>query len=180
MSIEKIFQKIKDNIFLIPTERFDTLAADKSLMDSFVYYLVLLAITMPFNIIISIISHGATISAIIGALFGAVLIIPLFYLSCVIMFALLKIVGGKADLSRTIQVFIYGGTCGTIFSWIPLLNYLASLVSLSNIVLGSARIHQIPLWKAVLVIVVVPIIIFIILAVMASIAMMSLFSGGFA
>jgi hypothetical protein len=178
MALGGIFQKMKENLFFIAAEKLDTLAKDKSLMDSFQYFLVLMVITMPFHIIISIIGKGEIASVIIGSIIGLIIGIPLFYLVISILFALLKLMGGTADLSRTIQVFIYGGTCGAIFGWIPVISFFTSLISLSNIVLGIARVHQIQLWKSILVIVVFPIIILIILAIIASVAMVSLLPGG--
>lgn len=179
MNFAAIFNKIKENVFLIPAERFDSLTTDKSYKDSFIYLLICFALSFPirwgmmfldykepgFNLI-PISFETKLFVTFFGTLIGTIIGIPLIYLFYLVQHFLLKLFGAKEGLLKSIQVFIYGSTPGLLFGSIPLVGIVTSLVILSNTVLGSARIHQIDWWKAILAIVVIPILIAILLAIL--------------
>ena len=162
-----LVEKIKGNLFLIPSERFDGLTKDKGFGESFKYLIAILAISLVVSIIISSVLYSEFIGLlpllIVGMVVGLVIAIPILYISYGIMHILLKIVGAKGSYLKTVQVFIYGGTCGTVFNAIPFLGYLAGLVSLANIVLGAARVHKISLLRSIVALVVIPAVVVVIL-----------------
>jgi len=162
-----LIEKIKQNLFLIPGERFDGLTKDKGFGESFKYLLAILAISLVVSIIASSVLNPGFIGLfpllIAGMVIGLVIAIPILYISYGVMHLFLKIVGAKESYLKTVQVFIYGGTCGTLFSGIPLLGYLAGLVSLVNIVLGAARVHKISVLRSIVALVVIPAVIAVVL-----------------
>lgn len=88
-------------------------------------------------------------------LIGAVFIFIIFYVWFGILHLLLKLIGGKADYLKTVQVCIYGITPWFVSNWLPLpylnplLGVVAWFISLVNIVRGVKRVHRISLPKAV-------------------------------
>ena len=160
-----LLEKIKENIFLIPAERFEGLTKDPGYKDSFVYLLACLAISIPIRIIVGLLGIGDITLLITATIIGVIFSIPIFYVGYIILHILLKLVGAKEGLSKTVQVFIYGGTCALIFGSIPLIGFIAGLISLVNIVVGAAKVHKISNLRAAIAVVVIPIIVGIVLAI---------------
>ncbi len=181
MDFAALFQKIKENIFLIPAERFDSLTTDKSYKDSFVYLLVCLTLSFPIRWVVTLLEYKEptvlgsilvltpfetkVVAAFLSTLIGTIMAIPLIYLLYLVQHFLLKIFGANEGLLKSIQVFIYGSTVELLFGSIPLVGIVTSLAVLSNVVLGTARVHRIEWWKAVLALVVIPTIIVVVLLV---------------
>ncbi len=147
--------RIKDNLLLISAERFDALVQDKGYLDSFIYYIACIVLSVPFTLLAAYLTNS---------LIGTILVIPvsiaisvvLAYIIFAIQHALLRLLGGQATLLQTIQVLIYGSTPAIIFGTIPIINVLASLAGLANVVIGAARVHRISLLRAIVAIVVIP------------------------
>lgn len=163
MDLNAILEKIKTCIWLVPENRFDDLTKDKGYVDSFIYLLLITILSIPVVLISSFFNASGLMVAVIAIPMMFILGIPLSYVGYLIMFALLKLFGGKADLLKTVQVFIYGGTSSTILGGIPLIGIIPGIVSLINIVKGAARVHQLPWWKVVIAIIVIPFIVMVIL-----------------
>ncbi len=166
MEIGENIARIKDNLFLIPTERFDELTKDPGYKESLIYLIACIVISLPLEILVSVFENDVftTIAAIP---FIFIITIPVLYLVYFLQFLLLKLVGGQAGFLQSVQVFIYGSTISLILSSVPLLGFLASFVALANIVLGSARVHKISLLRSILALVVIPIIIAILVVLLA-------------
>ena len=159
MDLNAILEKIKTCVWLIPENRFDDLTKDKGYVDSFIYFLIITALSIPVVLISSFLNPSGLMVAVFAIPMMFVLGIPLSYVGFLILFALLKLFGGKADLLKTIQVFIYGGTSSTIFGGLPIIGIVPGVVSLINIVKGAARVHQMQWWKVVIAIIVIPLIV---------------------
>ncbi len=163
--------RIKDNLFLIPAARFDSLVQDKGYADSFIYYVACIILSVPFTLLAAYLTNS---------LVGTIMIIPvsvilsvvLAYVVFGIQHVLLRLVGGKGTFLQSVQLFIYGSTPSIIFGTIPLVNVLSSLVGLANVVVGAERVHRISLLRAIVAIVVIPAILFV-----AALAALLLLSG---
>jgi hypothetical protein len=163
MEIGENVSRIKDNLLLIPSERFDTLTKDPGYKTSFIYLIACLILSIPIMLIGAMAQGIGIIAAIISLPISLILSIPILYIMYLIQFALLKIVGGKASFQQSVQIFIYGGTAALIFGNFPFLGMIAGLIALANIVLGSARIHQISTLRSIIALIIIPLIILIIL-----------------
>ncbi|MBI5159035.1 YIP1 family protein [Candidatus Micrarchaeota archaeon] len=178
MDAGEIIKKIKNNLFFIPEAKFDELTKEKEYAKTFQYLVACLIVSLPINLVISILAYkepaiiGGTplatkiAMALITTIIGTVVAIPVLYILYAIMHGLLKLAGGKASLRETIQIYVYGNTCATIFGGIPIISLIIGLVSLSNIVLGVKRIHKMSLWKAIAVVVVIPIVLTVIITIL--------------
>ncbi len=169
MDLKELLKKVWNNIFLIPEARFDGLTKDKNYKESFIYLLACMIISLPIFWIATILLitdpsgditlAGKIISAFTGSIVYIVLGIPLTYIGIGICHLLLKLLGGKADFLKTVQVFIYGETTSVILGNIPFFGWIFSLVALANITLGAKRIHKISLLRAIVAVIVIPVII---------------------
>jgi hypothetical protein len=175
MNFSNIFKRIKDNFLLVPGERFDKLTKDTSYKDSFIYLVVCLVLSIPFLFLVSVLNFQSVFAdptvpssappTIINILFGLVLAIPLGYAWYAFSHGLFKLLGGPVKLLKTVQVMIYGSTSAIILSTIPILGGIFGLIALANVTRGIMRIHKLPLWKVLLVLVVLPVILISIAAV---------------
>jgi len=171
MDMNSILERLRTTLWIVPEKRFDDMVKDNNYTDSFIYLLICMALSIPIMIlgyIVIALANNASLSsaasAVVLSLPAVFLIgIPLQYIGFGVEFALLKILGGKGDFQKSVQVFVYAGTPSFIFGSLPYIGILPSLLGLYNIVVGSARLHQMSLWKAVIAIVVIPIIIAIVI-----------------
>jgi hypothetical protein len=179
MEFSKNISRIRNNLLLIPSERFDDLTKDSGYKTSFIYLIACLILSIPIIIIAGLFSGAGIVSIIIGIPLGLIIAIPLIYLLYLIQFALLKIVGGKASLLQSVQVFVYGSTSSLIFGQFPVLGIIPGLIALANIVLGSARVHKISVLRSAIALIVIPIIILIIVGIIMVLVVGAFFSSIF-
>jgi hypothetical protein len=175
MDLAENIMRIKDNLFVIPKERFDKLVKDNEYSTSFFYLMACLIISVPIEIIVAL-ADGMTIFETLVFIFMYLVLVPPFaYLVYAIQHLFLKLVGGQAGMLQSIQTFIYGGTCAIIFSSIPCLGLIPTFISLANVVQGSARVHKISTLRAILALVVIPIVVIIALVLVLFLLFGSLF-----
>ncbi len=158
--------RIKDNLLLIPEARFDALVQDKGYMDSFIYYLVCIVLSIPFSLLVAYFT-SSLIETVLVIPVSIILSVVMAYIIFGIQHLLLRLVGGKAGYLQSVQVFIYGSTPSIVFGTLPIANIIASLIGLANVVIGAARIHKISLLRSVVAILVIPTIILIALVLAA-------------
>ncbi|MDD5337118.1 MAG: YIP1 family protein [Candidatus ainarchaeum sp.] len=186
MDIGALITKMKENILLIPEERFDALTKDSGYGDSFIYLLAAVLITLPIYIALQVLgfgmnaltsSTGAGLAElpILGGVYAVsiaigivvrLLSVPLSYIGFGIVHILLKLVGGKADFLKTVQLMIYGSTPSLLLSWIPCVGWIFGLAGLVNIILGAKRVHNITLLRAIVAIIVIPVLVAVVVAVL--------------
>jgi hypothetical protein len=164
MDLGANIRRIKDNLFLIPEARFDDLTKDADYKDSLIYLVACLILAIPIQLIVSL-AQGTLIASLVMLPVVLVLTLVLCYVSYGIEFLLLRLLGGQASLLQSMQIFIYGSTSYLIFSSIPCISFLLSIVAIGNIVRGSVHIHKISLLRAIIALVVIPIAIVLVLAV---------------
>jgi len=172
-------RRIKENLFLIPEERFDALSKDP-LSVSLVYLLALLVLSLPFQVAKLLFDEFSIMNALIYAPIAYLFYIPLFYIGFVVLHILLKLLGGKASFSETVATMIHAETLFLIVGPLPYIGVLAALVALPNIVLGAKRVHKISLLRSIAAVVVIPLIIFIFIiaiVILLFAAMMSSYVG---
>ena len=175
MDINQIIMKIKDNFFLISESRFDQITRDAGYVDSLIYLIACIILSLPIVLVINLLSFNL-IGAVLTTGIYAVMFIPIAYVLYLIQFVLLKLVGGKGSLLQSLQVFIYGDTSALILGNLPLIGLIFGLISLANVVVGSARIHKISLLRAILALIVIPIVVLIILMVILMMVLGAAFS----
>jgi len=179
VDISGIAEKAKKCAFLIDEKKFDELIVDAGYADSFVYLFAVSLILLVFNLIVGVVraqmapsnvilsAAEMLLAVLVGVVLGWILNFVFLYLWAGFCHLLLKLLGGKAPLLKTVQVFIYGGTPSYLFSWIPLIGLLAYLLSLANVTIGIKRVHNISLLKAVLVTIIIPAAIICVIVVLA-------------
>ncbi len=155
MDLKKALERIRQNLFIIPPERFDTLAADRDFSPSAFHLLICLLFSVPIDLALAALGNSF-FQALLSVPASLVVSVMLSYLLFSLQHLFLKLVGGKAPLLQSVQVFIYGNTVSLIFGGLPIIGFLTMLVSLVNVVQGSARIHKIPLWRSALALVILP------------------------
>lgn len=162
MDLKENLMRIKDNLLLIPEERFDSLTQDSGYGTSFIYLVACLVISLPVEMILTSISEGLLI-ALISVPIALIISLPVAYLIYGIQHLFLRLVGGQGTFLQSVQVFIYGSTVSLIFGSIPLVGTLLSLLVLANVVLGSKRVHKISIWRALLALIALPLLLAIII-----------------
>jgi hypothetical protein len=159
MDLGEILKKIKSNLWLLPEAKFDGLTKDTGYTASFVYLVICLIISIPLRFVTDILVYGNNaLTALVGAVIGVIVTVPLVYISYFMMHLIIKLLGGARGLLRTVQIYIYGSTAALIFSYVPILGFIASLVALANVVFGVKRIHDMSLFRAILAVVVIPVV----------------------
>ncbi|MGV8085025.1 MAG: YIP1 family protein [Candidatus Bilamarchaeum sp.] len=163
MNIFDILKKINDNLLLVPEARFDSLCNDSDYYPSLVYLLTCVLLSMPLWFVVEYFTPSNPLlpvtSRMAAILIGVVLAVPLSYILFGLQHILLRLFGGKATYLQSCQVLIYGGTARFIFGVVPLINLIAGLISLANVVIGAARVHKISLYRAIAALIVVPLIV---------------------
>ncbi len=160
MELGTILEKIKSNLWLLSEAKFDGLTKDAGYMPSFVYMLVCLVISIPFRFLTDVFITGQdSMVALISAVMGIIVSIPVLYVSYFITHLFVKLLGGGAPFLKTVQIFIYGSTLALILSYVPILGFFAGLIALANVVFGVKRIHKLSLLKAILAVVVLPVLV---------------------
>jgi len=172
MNLDRIIDKLRRCLLLIPPEHFDELTSETGYLPAFLHLLFCIAISIPVSALFLLLTPllspvpdrsilfylpGAFLLAFFGAITTAISLLAFSLLS----FALLKIMGGKAKFIQTIQVFIYGMTAFQIFFYVPYAGILSLLLGLINAIRGASRVHKIPLWMSFIALVVIPVFLFI-------------------
>ena len=169
MNLIEVVKKINDNLLLVPAEKFDSLCSDLEHFPSLVYLLTCVLISLPLWFIVEYFTPTNPLlplqSRVASILIGVVFAIPVSYIVFGLQHLLLKALGGKGTFLQSCQVLIYGGTARFVFGVVPILNIIAGLISLANVVLGASRIHKISLIRAILALVVIPIVVVVVLMV---------------
>lgn len=171
MDLMAILSKIKENLFLIPEEKFDGLTKDISYADSFIYLVVSALLysilAFPISLLSGVVNVASTtksaaagvvggpVTALVSTALVFVMLIVFRYVYIILVHLLLKLVGGTAPLLKTAQVMIYGST-PMILAPIPCAGWIFSLLVLANTVVGAKRVHNISLLKAVVAMIVIP------------------------
>jgi len=85
---------------------------------------------------------------------SAVSIIVGIFVMGAIIHALVYLLGGKKGYIQTLKALMYGSTPALIFGWIPIINIIAIVVSLSNQVIGVCQLQGLTTLRAALAILV--------------------------
>lgn len=160
MELMENILRIKGNLFLIPAEKLDSQANDPGYKTSLIYLLACLVLSIPFYLLGAMLDGILAIS-VIATPFYIGMGVVMAYISFSIYHVLLRLVGGRAPLRRTIQMMIYGMTPSIIFGSIPCIGALAALIALANIILGAVRVHGISLLRSVVALFILPLLIII-------------------
>lgn len=167
MDFGAIINKIKENFLVIDEGKFDKLADGKGFTDITVYLAIIMLVNL---VLLAAVSLLSGVDAFIGMLlvvpFALIMGIVFAFIGFGVMHLIIKLFGGKATYNQTFQVYTYSMTCQYLLGWIPLVGFIAGLVSLYNVVRGVAKVHKISLVSAVLATVVVPLVIAVIIGVL--------------
>lgn len=189
---ESLFEKFKNNALLMNEGRFDALTRDeRDWGPSAMYLFIACVIYYVFATPVQLFLTGLTTTSMYEGMLGLtgialtlVLMVFSFFVSLVavyiwgaIAYVLLKLFGGKADMLKTVQVMIYGNTPYFLFGWIPCINVIVWFLGLANVVIGQKQVHDIPLWKAIVALIVIPLAIIAVLALVLALFFVSVFNG---
>ncbi len=156
------WQKIK-YIVTKPKDFFDVIQNETEIKRSIIYYLLINLIVAPLGIISFILLNPSIkANAFFIYLLSLIIGIVIFVLFLFLYNWIISLFGGKQGLTRTFQTFIYGSTPGILLSWVPFVNFLASIYSIYLTIIGLIKLQQMETKKAILAYF-LPIVIFLIL-----------------
>ena len=112
---------------------------------------------------------GVAVDLFLVYILGVALVLPF------LTHLVLKLMGGKRPLGDTMQMYIYASTPSVLLGWVPCLGIFAYFVSFGNLVRGLKAVNKMPLWKA-LVAVLLPGVLFAAALVLVGIAVLSYFT----
>ncbi|AJF62942.1 MAG: hypothetical protein QT11_C0001G0806 [archaeon GW2011_AR20] len=182
-----IFNKIKSILFN-PEKFFANLNKEKTIQDSLIYYIVLLA----FNVVMSYIMFlifGDVITKMVFNMFnfgqempsfsslqvfgqmimGYVLGILFGFVIAAILFVWILIFGGNKGYAKAYQLFVYSETPSMLLKWIPFLGFITWIYDLVLLIIGTKKIYNFSATKSTL-IYVIPLVILFIIGVFALVA----------
>ncbi|MGV8176719.1 MAG: YIP1 family protein [Candidatus Bilamarchaeaceae archaeon] len=187
---ESLFEKFKNNAFLMKEERFDELTKDErdwgpSALYLFIASAILVVLTTALQSFLMVSNpayaqfDGGTVVAIVllSIVFSLFFYFVLTYVGAGICYVLLRIFGGTANLLKTVQATIYGGTPVFLFGWIPFIGLFALLLGIVNVVIGYKKLHGIPYWKVVVAVIIIPLAVFAVLMLLLVAYFVSVFTG---
>ncbi len=188
-----MIDKIKD-ILIRPMLFFDRIKEENGVKKAFIYFMILSFFSTLLAYLVSLVMPAYSIG-VIEKLFSitvpteavqvpTVLTTILYYLlSLGLSFAVagllhlwILIFGGKADYTKSYQLYIYAYTPMYVFSWIPFLGFFAGIYSLILLILGTEKMHSISRKRAILMYV-IPVGIFLIIGIVGFIFMLTLFKA---
>lgn len=155
--------RIKDNLFLIPEQRFPDLVKDPDLTTSLVYLVACLVLAIPVKLAVGFMEGAPLFDNLLYAFVLQFLLLPIAYLLYGVGHFFLVLVGGTASFKQSVQIFIYGGTLALIIGSFPVVGFIAGLIALANMVMGASKVHHISLARTLVAIIVQPVILFIVL-----------------
>ncbi len=88
---------------------------------------------------------------VLSIVWGIVLGIILSFIIAGILYVWISIFGGKADYTKTYQLYAYSKVPHLLLAWIPGIGTLAWFYSLALLIIGTSEIHKISQKKAALI-----------------------------
>ncbi|MEK6862615.1 MAG: YIP1 family protein [Nanoarchaeota archaeon] len=174
-----ILNKIK--LILFYPDKFFSSLKEKTIQDSLLYYIILLAFNVIMGYLILLIFGDVfirylynlfnlnlalpTLNAInlFGqVILGYILAIAFSFLMVGILYVWLLIFGGNKGYAKTYQLYAYSQTPSLLLKWIPFLSFFIWIYDLVLLIIGTKKIYNFSTTKAVLIYVIPTIIIFII------------------
>jgi hypothetical protein len=188
-TIMSLVEKIKSVLFH-PGKFFENLKKEKGFKTAFTYYLILSFFSLVMGIIVTR-TFNNYMYGFWNRLYGMNLPVPAQSLELLVVFPFIwylvsillsfvisgllhvwiLIFGGKEDYSKTYQLYIYSGTPGYIFGWIPFVAFFAWLYSIALLILGTQKVHGISKNRAILMYV-IPLVLFVIFMIVCMIIML--------
>ena len=174
-----ILNKIK--LILFYPDKFFSSLKEKTIQDSLLYYIILLAFNVIMGYLILLIFGDVFIRYLYNLfnlnlalptlnainLFGQVILcyilaIAFSFLMVGILYVWLLIFGGNKGYAKTYQLYAYSQTPSLLLKWIPFLSFFIWIYDLVLLIIGTKKIYNFSTTKAVLIYVIPTIIIFII------------------
>lgn len=142
----RIIEDLRSNLFFIQPERMESLAKERSGLESFAYLLVcLLAPYVPVLLLSAIFN---SLSEAWGQMVLIAIMLPFaltfIAMSGAVSFGILRLLGGKGGFMETLRIHIYGGTLSHVLSLPILLALLLGFYSAFDY-LGTSGIFSMAL-----------------------------------
>jgi hypothetical protein len=189
-----LIEKVKSVLFQ-PTKFFEGLKKEKGVKTAFTYFIILSFINFVLGIIVTM-TFQKYMYGFWNRMYGMAFPMPAQTLEFLVLFPFIwylvgillsfviagllhvwiLIFGGKEDYSKTYQLYIYSGTPGYVFGWIPFISVFAWLYSLMLLILGTQKVHGIEKNKAILMYV-IPLILFAIFMIICMVIMFIFFAA---
>jgi hypothetical protein len=191
--IKSIINKIKD-VFTNPILFFDRIKEEKGVKKAFIYFIVLAFFSTLLSYLISLVMpaysvgvlekiFGVTIPeeavrvpSILMTIFYYVFTLGFVFLVAGLLHVWILIFGGKADYTKSYQLYVYSHTPSYLLGWIPFLGFFAGIYSLILLILGTEKMHDISRKRAILMYV-IPVAIIFFGSIIALIFVMTLFKS---
>ena len=191
--INTMIQKAKD-VLTDPMHFFDKIKEESGVKKAFIYFAILAFFSTLLAYLVNLVMPAYSIG-IIERLFGTtipaaaiqiptvwttlmyyVLSLGLAFVVAGLLHLWILIFGGKADYTKSYQLYVYAYTPTYVLGWIPFLGFFAGVYSLILLILGTEKMHDISRKKAILMYV-IPAAIFLILGIIGMFFMMTLFKS---
>src|SRR3989344_4844223 len=176
-----IFDKIKEILFN-SNQFFSSLKKEKTVQESFKFYIILAAFSAIMGYIMFLIFGDIIMDSLLkifsqlGAdipetgnlqTFGRTLLGYLFsvigsFVSAAILYLWLLIFKGNEGYQKSYQLYVYSQTPNLLFSWIPVVSIISWIYSFALLVIGTRKIYNFSNTKSVLIYLIPLIILFII------------------
>jgi hypothetical protein len=191
--INKIINKIKD-VLTDPLVFFDNIKEEKGVKKAFIYFAILaffstllaylVSLVMPAYSIgviekmfgITIPTEAIQVPTILTTLMYYVLSLGLAFVVAGLLHLWILLFGGKADYTKSYQLYVYAYTPTYVLGWIPFLGFFAGIYSLILLILGTEKMHGISRRKTILMYV-IPAVVFAILAIIGLIFLITVFKS---
>ena len=186
-----MINKIKD-ILTNPMFFFDKIKEENGVKKAFIYFMVLAFFSTLLAYLISLVMpaysvglleklFGVTIpeealrsQTVLMTVFYYVLSLGLAFVVAGLLHVWILIFGGKADYTKSYQLYVYAYTPTYVFGWIPFLGFFAGIYSLILLIIGTEKMHDISRKRAILMYVIpaVIIMVFSIIGIVLAMAML--------
>ena len=125
---------------------------------------------------ITIPTEAIQVPTILTTLMYYVLSLGLAFVVAGLLHLWILLFGGKADYTKSYQLYVYAYTPTYVLGWIPFLGFFAGIYSLILLILGTEKMHGISRRKTILMYV-IPAVVFAILAIIGLIFLITVFKS---
>jgi hypothetical protein len=159
--------KIKD-VLMAPQKFFQRIQKEKGLKKAFIYFAILSLFSAVVGFLFSLLMlplYQQILSSlslniptlqyssgwmILNQVIGYILGLLTAFVIAGLLHAWILIFGGKAEYTKTYQLYVYSQTPSFLFGWIPVLGIIAAVYGMALLIIGTMKLHKISKTKAIL------------------------------
>lgn len=149
--------KMKRTAVLATEKDFKRLTDDKGFAPSFMYYLAFQLAWFVVALILYL-AFGTLGERWLRLVLSIPVGIAVMYIYIGLVHGIIKLLGGKESLLKTVQIYIYGFTPYYWLRAIPCVGWMVGLLfSFGNHLLGLTEVHRLSYWKAAFAALIIPV-----------------------